>query len=115
MHDATHRHLGIIRILIRSHPYRRLNRPRDIPLLGIHLQQLCPRLLRVPRRLETALIRLLAFLLVVQSQRQIAQNLPFQTRLAVSDVLRFEMGNFGTKDGPDAQVLERRSGSKHGA
>lgn len=100
--NTTHRHLGIIRILIRSHPDRSLNRPRDVPFFGIHLQQLGPRLLRIPRRLETSLKHLLGFFLVMQPQRQIAQDLPFQPRLAVRHVLRFEMRDFGSKDGPDA-------------
>ena len=105
--QPTHRHLGKIRILVRSNPYCGLNRPRDIPLLGIRLQQLRPWLLRIPRRIETPLIRFLGFFLVVQAQREVAQNLPFQARLAVRDVLRFEMGYFGTVDSPDAQILQR--------
>ena len=38
----------------------------------------------------------------MQSQAQIAQDFPFQTRLAVRDVLGLEMGDFSAKDGPDS-------------
>jgi hypothetical protein len=101
----THRHLRIVRIVVRRHANCGLDAALDVALVRIHLHQPRPRFCRVARRVEAALVRLLRLLLVLQAQPQVAQDFPLQRRLAVRHVLRLEMRNLGPEDGPYTEVL----------
>ena len=54
---------------------------------------------------KTALVRFLSFLLMMQAHAKVAQDLPFETRLAVGDMLGFKVRHLGTEDCPNPQVL----------
>ena len=101
----TYRKFGVLSVLIRSDTYRYLQRTCQIPFVRVHVQQLRPRLDRIPRRVQRPLERLLCLLLVMQPQTKIAKDFPFQTSLPVCHMLRFEVRHFCPKDRPNTEVL----------
>lgn len=88
-----------IPLLMCAQPHNSIQRPRQIPLLNIHLQQLRPSTRR-KLLIETFLVRFFCFFLVVESKSEVGEDLPFRTCLAVGDVLGFEVCDFGSEDGP---------------
>ena len=78
----------------------------DVALLRVHVQQLRPWFVRIAGRVEAALVRLLRLFLVMQADAEVTQDFPLQARLAVSDVLSFEVRYLGAEDGPYSEILE---------
>ena len=101
----THRKFGILGVLVRSHTYCHLQRTRQIPFIRVHVQQLYPRLDRVPRGVQRPLKRLFCLLLVMQPQTKVAKDFPFQSGFAVCHMLRFEVRDFCSKNRPNTEVL----------
>ena len=68
---GTHCHLGVFAPLVCGDADRDLERPLNVALLRIHVQQLGPWLVGVSRGIQTALVRLLRLLLVVEAHAKV--------------------------------------------
>ena len=100
----THRLLHVPPVLVHAQADRGVQTPLHVPFVDVNLEQLEPRLGR-ELLVERALERVLGFLAVVQSLRELAEDLPLGTRLPVRQVLRLEVRDFCPPDGKDSQVL----------
>ena len=99
---TTYRQFSILSVLISCDAYCGLQRPRQVPLIRVHVHQFCPWFDRVPGSVQRPLERFLRLLLMMKPQTEVAENLPFQARLAIRHVLRFEVRDFRTENRPDA-------------
>src|ERR1700729_4213102 len=100
MEIHAHRHLCVVCILVRRDTDSCLNTALDVTFVGIHLHELRPRLLRVPRSVKASLVSLLRLLFMMQAKTQVSQDLPLETCLTVCHMLRFEMSHFGSEYRP---------------
>ena len=98
----TYRKFRVLSVLIGCDAYCGLQRPRQIAFFRVHVQQFCPWFDRIPGSVQRPLVRFLRLLLMMKPQTEVAENLPFQARLAIRHVLRFEVRDFRTENRPDA-------------
>lgn len=102
----TYRAFSVPPLLMRAQPNNSIQRTRQIALLSVHFQEFTPRTRR-EFLVETLLVGFLSLFLVVQSQPQVCEDLPFWPGLTIGDMLGFEVSDLGAEDSPYSQVLQR--------